>query len=107
MAGEDLLCGDKGKKLWNSEYGEGASGNRSRPTSTDFRWLHPTAWVPSQADPSGGWGLLKMDAASGSWPRQQQVVVLANTRVTCVAVSIIDGGEDNTVAAVVQVGSSC
>ncbi|KAK3375846.1 hypothetical protein B0T24DRAFT_591545 [Lasiosphaeria ovina] len=36
-----------GKKLWNSEYGEGdATGQRlASNLLLDFRWLKPTAWV--------------------------------------------------------------
>ncbi len=67
----DLLYSDvvtsAGKKLWNSEYGDGDATGYTLATNLclDFRWLHPTAWVYWQVmDPSTGWALIPYDPSS-------------------------------------------
>lgn len=57
------LANTSGKKLWNSEYGDGDGSGRSMFTNMllDFTWLHPTAWVYWQAVDIDGWGLLTGD----------------------------------------------
>ena len=53
-----------GKRLWNSEYGEGDGTGLSLASNLnlDFQWLHNTAWVYWQViDPASGWGLLVGD----------------------------------------------
>ena len=46
-----------GKKLWNSEYGEGDASGMSLASNLnlDMRWLHPTAWVYWQASLQIAW----------------------------------------------------
>mmetsp|Transcript_150515 Transcript_150515/g.481808 ORF Transcript_150515/g.481808 Transcript_150515/m.481808 type:complete len:330 (+) Transcript_150515:131-1120(+) len=101
----DLLYQDvAGKRLWNSEYGDGDGSGKSLASNLnlDFRLLHNTAWCYWQfADESDGWGLLKFD--SSSFKIQQ-----ANTKYWVLAqyarhirpgMMIIDGGESNTIAA--------
>ncbi|KAG6239264.1 Endo-beta-1 6-galactanase [Claviceps purpurea] len=58
----DLAQGS-GKRLWNSEYGDGdATGKRmAQNMLLDFTYLHPTAWVYWQAIDGGGWGLIGGD----------------------------------------------
>jgi galactan endo-1,6-beta-galactosidase len=55
------LARESGKKLWNSEYGDGdASGlEMARNLHRDMRWLRPTAWCYWQPTDIGGWGLLE------------------------------------------------
>jgi galactan endo-1,6-beta-galactosidase len=50
-----------GKRLWNSEYGDGdATGlSLAQNLNLDFHRLHPTAWVYWQALDSGAWGLVE------------------------------------------------
>jgi galactan endo-1,6-beta-galactosidase len=102
----DLLYNDvhgAGKVLWNSEYGEGdGTGLRlAKNLTLDFRWLHPTAWVYWQALDGDGWGLIQADEEAGT-------VGAVNTKYYVLAqfarhirpgMSIMDGGEDDTVAA--------
>ncbi|MEU9185783.1 glycoside hydrolase [Streptomyces sp. NPDC048484] len=64
----DLLYTDvvttAGKKLWNSETGDsdGTGLTLANNLCTDFRWLHPTAWVYWQVmDPSTGWAMIAYD----------------------------------------------
>jgi galactan endo-1,6-beta-galactosidase len=65
----DLLHADvvtaSGKKLWNSETGDGDGTGLSmaRNLCYDFRWLHPTAWCYWQVmDPTTGWAMIAYDA---------------------------------------------
>ncbi|WLW54712.1 glycoside hydrolase [Streptomyces sp. YU58] len=67
----DLLYTDvvttSGKKLWNSETGDGDGTGFTMASNllSDFRWLHPTAWVYWQVmDPTAGWGVIKYDAST-------------------------------------------
>ena len=52
-----------GKRLWNSEYGDGDATGQSMYINMllDFTWLHPTAWVYWQAIDIEGWGLVVGD----------------------------------------------
>lgn len=102
----DLLYNDvhaAGKVLWNSEYGEGdGTGLRlAKCLTLDFRWLHPTAWVYWQVLDGGGWGLIQADENAGTLgPVNTKYYVLAQfARHIRPGMTIIDGGEDNTVAA--------
>ena len=63
-----LFAAVKGKRLWNSEYGEGDASGMSLATNLnlDFRWLHNTAWVYWQVMDGGGWGLLDSDPVKGT-----------------------------------------
>ncbi|MBD0841857.1 glycoside hydrolase [Streptomyces sp. TRM68416] len=67
----DLLHTDvvttAGKKLWNSETGDGDGTGLSmaRNLCYDFRWLHPTAWCYWQVmDPTTGWAMIAYDATT-------------------------------------------
>ncbi|KAL7904579.1 glycoside hydrolase family 5 protein [Trichoderma velutinum] len=57
------LVSQAGKRLWNSEYGDGDASGKSLYTNLllDFTWLHPTAWVYWQAIDISGWGLIVGD----------------------------------------------
>ncbi|KAL7939377.1 glycoside hydrolase family 5 protein [Trichoderma chlorosporum] len=57
------LASQAGKRLWNSEYGDGDATGQSLYTNLllDFTWLHPTAWVYWQAIDISGWGLIVGD----------------------------------------------
>jgi galactan endo-1,6-beta-galactosidase len=92
-----------GKRLWNSEYGESdASGvSLASNLNLDFRWLHPTAWCYWQPFDSGGWGLIQSNPGD-NWigNANPKYYVLAHyTRHIRPGMTIIDGGEGNTVAA--------
>ncbi len=92
-----------GKPLWNSEYGEsdGTGMTLARNLNLDFRWLHMTAWCYWQPFDSGGWGLIQSNPGD-NWigPANPKYYVLAHyTRHIRPGMTIIDSGEDNTVAA--------
>ncbi|KAL2162964.1 hypothetical protein VTH06DRAFT_6800 [Thermothelomyces fergusii] len=92
-----------GKRVWNSEYGDGvASGeNLARYLLQDMRQLRPTAWVYWQVLDGGGWGLLDADNDSG-WlggPTQKYFVLAQFARHIRPGMRILDGGADNVVAA--------
>jgi galactan endo-1,6-beta-galactosidase len=57
-----------GKKLWNSEHGEGeATGITMAETlSYDFNEMHVNGWVYWQAIDGGAWGLLDCDIENGN-----------------------------------------
>lgn len=57
------LINAAGKKMWNSEYGDGDATGQSLFSNLllDFVWLHPTAWVYWQAIDIPGWGLIAGD----------------------------------------------
>eukprot|EP01116_Phalansterium_solitarium_P010940 TRINITY_DN26541_c0_g1_i1.p1 TRINITY_DN26541_c0_g1~~TRINITY_DN26541_c0_g1_i1.p1 ORF type:complete len:484 (+),score=133.61 TRINITY_DN26541_c0_g1_i1:95-1546(+) len=92
-----------GKRLWNSEYGEGDASGLSLASNLnlDFRWLHPTAWCYWQPLDGGGWGLVQADpsTASVSVVNTKHFVLAQYTRHIRPGMTIIDGGESNTVAA--------
>jgi galactan endo-1,6-beta-galactosidase len=92
-----------GKRLWNSEYGDadGTGMSLAGNLNLDFRWLHPTGWCYWQALDSGGWGLIQSNPSDG-WigPANRKFFVLAQyTRHIRPGMTIIDGGEGNTIAA--------
>ena len=92
-----------GKRLWNSEYGEGdASGvSLASNLNLDFRWLHPTAWCYWQPLDSGGWGLIQSNPGD-NWigsANPKYFVLAQYTRHIRPGMTILDGGEGNTVAA--------
>jgi len=101
----DVLYTDvKGKRLWNSEYGDGDGSGITLASNLnlDFRWLHNTAWVYWQAlDESAGWALIQCN------PNQLTVgavnpkyyVFAQYSRHIRQGMTIIDGGEGNTIAA--------
>jgi len=92
-----------GKPLWNSEYGEsdGTGMTLARNLTLDFRWLRMTAWCYWQPFDSGGWGLVQSNPGD-NWigpPNPKFYVVAHYTRHIRPGMTIIDSGEDNTVAA--------
>jgi galactan endo-1,6-beta-galactosidase len=92
-----------GKQLWNSEYGDsdGTGMTLARNLTLDFRWLRITAWCYWQPFDSGGWGLVQSNPGD-NWigsPNPKHYVVAHYTRHIRPGMTIIDGGEDNTVAA--------
>ena len=98
----------QGKRLWNSEYGEGDASGMSLATNLnlDFKWLHPTAWVYWQAVDGSTWGLLSGNEDAAPWPtlattpNNKYFVLAQYTRHIRPGMTIIDGGSDkNTVAA--------
>jgi galactan endo-1,6-beta-galactosidase len=98
-----LYSAAAGKKLWDSEYGEGDASGMSLATNLnlDFHWLHPTGWCYWQALDSGGWGLIQSTPGNG-WigsANRKYFVVAQYTRHIRPGMTIIDGGEGNTVAA--------
>lgn len=102
----DLLYNDvhaAGKVLWNSEYGEddGTGLRLATNLTLDMRWLHPTAWVYWQVLDGGGWGLIQADEEAGTTGAvNTKYHVLAQfARHIRPGMTIIDGGEANTVAA--------
>lgn len=101
----DLLYQDvAGKRLWNSEYGDGDATGMSMASNLnlDIKWLHNTAWCYWQfLDESGGWGLLKFDSKTMTvgQPNKKYSVLAQYTRHVREGMTMIDGGEANTVAA--------
>ena len=104
----DLLYNDvvgaAGKKLWNSETGDGDATGLTLASNLclDFHWLHPTAWVYWQVmDPSAGWALIDYDPSTfqpGSV--QNKLYVLAQfTRHIRPGMRILDTGTDTVAAA--------
>jgi len=100
----DLLrAATAGKRLWNSEYGEGDGSGVSLASNLnlDFRWLHPVAWCYWQAFDSGGWGLIQSNPGD-NWigPANPKYFVLAQyTRHIRPGAVLLDSGDGNTVAA--------
>lgn len=97
------LASSKGKRLWNSEYGDGvASGNNlASNLLLDFRWLHPTAWVYWQPLDWEGWGLIDANNENGvlGSATQKYFVFAQFSRHIRAGMRILDGGSDNVVAA--------
>merc|ERR1712232_1432120 len=75
----------------------------------DFRWLHPTAYNYWQiVDESPGWGMLQADLESGNHEithvSRKTYVFAQYSRHIRPGMTIIDGGEANTVGAYDAVG---
>jgi galactan endo-1,6-beta-galactosidase len=92
-----------GHRLWNSEYGEGDGTGISLAgnLNLDFRWLHPTAWCYWQPFDSGGWGLIQSNPGD-NWigsANPKYFVLAQYTRHIRPGMTIMDGGEGNTIAA--------
>ena len=92
-----------GKRLWNSEYGEsdGTGVSLAKNLNLDFRWLHPTAWCYWQVLDSGGWGLIQSNP-DVNWignSNPKYYFLAQYTRHIRPGMTIIDGGEGNTIAA--------
>jgi galactan endo-1,6-beta-galactosidase len=98
-----LYAAVAGKRLWNSEYGEsdGSGVSLASNLNLDFRWLHPTAWCYWQPFDSGGWGLVQSNPGD-NWigtANAKYYVLAQYTRHIRPGMTILDGGEGNTVAA--------
>jgi galactan endo-1,6-beta-galactosidase len=98
-----LFEATRGKRLWNSEHGEGdASGiELMRGLSLDFFALHPTAWSYWQPFDGGGWGLVSADMPNAKIQRiNPKYFVLAHyTRHIRPGMTILETGDRETVAA--------
>ena len=98
-----LYAAVAGKQLWNSEYGDsdGSGVSLASNLNLDFRWLHPTAWCYWQPLDSGGWGLVQSNP-SDNWignANPKYYVLAQYTRHIRPGMTIMDGGEGNTIAA--------
>ena len=97
------LASGAGKRLWNTEYGEGDATGKSLVSNLilDLRVLHPTAWVYWQVLDGGGWGLIDADNDAGTVGAvAQKYFALAQfTRHIRPGMEILDGGGDNVLAA--------
>jgi len=99
-----LVHQEGGKRLWNSEYGDGdPSGlNMARNLHRDFATLKPTSWSYWQPIDGGGWGLI-----SGDMPRERlrrvnpKWHVLAHyTRNIRPGATVLTTGDESVVAAI-------
>ncbi|BDI32354.1 hypothetical protein CCAX7_44050 [Capsulimonas corticalis] len=92
-----------GKELWNSEYGEGDATGMSLASNLnlDMRWLHPRVWCYWQPFDSGGWGLIQSNPGDNwvGFANPKYYVLAQYTRHIRPGMTLIDGGEGNTVAA--------
>ena len=100
---DSLYSAVAGKKLWNTEYGEGDATGMSLASNLnlDFRWLHNTAWCYWQPFDSGGWGLIQSNPGD-NWvgtANPKYYVLAQYCRHIKPGYTIIDGGEGNTIAA--------
>lgn len=92
-----------GKRLWNSEYGEGnADGlEMARNLHLDFHQLRPTAWAYWQPLDGGGWGLIDTDFSKEALGEvNPKFFVMAQySRHIRPGMRIIESGSPDTVAA--------
>jgi galactan endo-1,6-beta-galactosidase len=90
-------------ELWNSEYGEGDGSGMSLAANLalDLRDLHPTAWCYWQPLDGSGWGLIQSDLGHNHIGAvNPKYFVLAHySRHIRPGMTILDGGDDSTVAA--------
>lgn len=97
------LANAAGKRLWNSEYGDGDSTGVSLFSNLllDFVWLHPTAWVYWQAIDISGWGLIvgDNDALTLSSASTKYFVLAQFTRHIRPGMQILTTLDGNTAAA--------
>ena len=99
-----LVHVEGGKRLWNSEYGDGdPSGlNMARNLHRDLAALKPTSWAYWQPVDGGGWGLIAGDMSRGRLRRvNPKWHVLAHyTRNIRPGATMLATGEEAVVAAV-------
>ena len=99
----DQAAASAGKRLWNSEHGEGdGSGlTLARDLNLDFHALHPTVWCYWQPLDGGGWGLLPSDlkAKTIGLANPKYFVLAQYSRHIRPGMTILDTGVKNTVAA--------
>jgi galactan endo-1,6-beta-galactosidase len=93
----------RGRRLWNSEYGENdpTGLEMARNLHFDLRYLHPAAWTYWQPFDGGGWGLIDTDMRrNGLGATNPKYFVLAQyTRHIHPGMTILETGETDTVAA--------
>jgi len=91
------------KGLWNSEYAESDATGLSLASNLnlDMRWLHPTVWCYWQPFDSGGWGLIQSNPGDNwvGFANPKYYVLAQYTRHIRPGMTMIDGGEGNTIAA--------
>ncbi len=95
-----------GKRLWNSEYGDGDGSGMSLASNLilDFKWLHNTAYVYWQLiDEAGGWGMLQgnMEKEEIVQVKDKHYIYAQFSRHIRPGMSIVKAGDENdsTVAA--------
>jgi len=98
-----LYAAVNGKRLWNSEYGDGDGSGISLASNLnlDFYWLHPTAWCYWQPLDGGGWGLIQ-STPGNQWignTNPKYFVVAQYTRHIRPGMTILQSLDENTVAA--------
>ena len=103
---EELFRITVGKRLWNTEYGDGeAAGlNLSRDLHLDFGQLRPTAWAywqPLDGGGRGGWGLIPANLSRKTIGKANpKYFVLAQyTRHIREGMTILTTDENETIAA--------
>lgn len=103
---EELFKIVGGKRLWNSEYGDGEPEglNLARDLHLDIRHLRPTAWAywqPIDGGGGGGWGLLpaNMRRRTISQANPKYFVFAQYSRHIRPGMTILSTGEDETIAA--------
>lgn len=92
-----------GKKLWNSEYGEGdATGMTLAVNLTlDLIWLHPSGWCYWQPFDSGGWGLIQSNPGD-NWvgaPNPKYYVLAQYTRHIRPGMTVIGSPDGSSIVA--------
>lgn len=94
---------NNGKGLWNSEYAESDATGMSLASNLnlDLRWLHPTVWCYWQPFDSGGWGLIQSNPGDNwvGYANPKYFVMSQYSRHIRPGMTMIDGGEGNTIAA--------
>lgn len=98
-----LYSAVSGKRLWNSEYGEGDGTGISlaRNLNLDFQSLHMTAWCYWQPFDSGGWGLVQSNPGD-NWigtANPKYYVAAHYSRHIRPGMLFLSSGDGNTVAA--------
>jgi galactan endo-1,6-beta-galactosidase len=102
-AGLYRLAKNSRKELWNSEYGENDATGMSMASNLtlDMRKMHPVLWCYWQPFDGGGWGLINSKPGDNwvGFANPKYYVLAQYTRHIRPGMTLIDGGEDNTVAA--------
>ena len=91
-----------GVRIWNTEYGDSDSSGMSLASNLnlDFRWLHNTAWCYWQPFDWSGWGLVQCNLPDWVGPANMKYYVMCQySRHIREAMTIIDGGNGNVIAA--------
>lgn len=102
------LARKDGKKLWNSEYGDGGRSGMemARNLHLDFHQLRPTAWTYWQPLDGSGWGLIETNFFTNSLgeTNPKYFVLAQYTRHIRPGMKIIDSGSPDVVAALDEAG---